>query len=410
MNTPWRELWSLQPGVTYLNHGSFGPSPKTVVAARNDWMQRLESEPMDFFVRQLEGHLDAARQRLGEFVGTSGDNLVFVDNATFGMNIVARNFPLESGDEVLANDHEYGAVLRIWRHACQCRNAQLVVQRLPQQLASADEVVETLFAGVTPRTKLVVVSHVTSPTAVVLPLQKICRRAKELGLPVCVDGPHAPAAIPVEIDRLGCDFYMASCHKWMCGPFGSGFLYVHPRRQRSLEPSVISWGRSLSGRPAAWQDEFVWSGTRDYSAFLAVPAAIEFLEQGAWRENAGTADSRDANGINRFREWSHHLARYAREQIVGLTGLEPIIPDSTEWYGSMIALPLPETVEEPREGHMHPLQTRLWEKHRIEVPIINWRGRRWIRVSCHLYNDQNDIDRLVAALRNELSASTMAQI
>lgn len=403
MSKAWRNLWNIQPGVTYLNHGSFGPSPNVVIAARNEWMQRLESEPMDFFVRQLEGHLDQARQRLGEFAGTRGDNLVFVDNATFGMNIVARNFPLAPGDEVLANNHEYGAVLRIWRQTCQSRNAQLVVQQLPEVLTSADEVVASLFSGVTVRTKLIVVSHVTSPTAVILPLAQICRRARELGIPVCVDGPHAPAAVPIEIDRLGCDFYMASCHKWLSAPFGSGFLFVAPRRQQNLEPSVISWGRSLSGRPGTWQDEFVWSGTRDYSAFLAVPAAIDFLKQGNWRSVAAAAAERQPDGVDLFRDWSHGLARNARRRIVELTGLEPIIPDSAEWYGSMIALPLPASVAEPVEGHMHPLQKQLWERHQIEVPIVHWRGRRWIRVSCHLYNDESDIDRLVVALRDEIS-------
>src|SRR5262245_30076601 len=213
-STPWRDLWSLRPGVTYLNHGSFGPAPKTVLAARQDWTERLEAEPMAFFVRQLEGHLEQARDRLGRFVGTKGEHLVFVDNATFGMNIIANSFPLAAGDEVLATDHEYGAVLRIWRKACQKAGANLVVQRLPERFTSADEVVETLFAGATPRTKLLVVSHVTSPTAVILPVERICRRAREGGIPVCIDGPHAPAAVPVEIDRLGCDFYTASCHKW----------------------------------------------------------------------------------------------------------------------------------------------------------------------------------------------------
>ena len=410
----WRSHWSLRPGVTYLNHGSFGPSPRVVSEARQAWTDRLESEPMDFLVRQMEEHLDAARDCLGKFVGTHGRNLVFVDNATFGMNVVAHSFPLTAGDEVLATDHEYGAVLRIWRQQCQKTGATLIVRKLPARLDSIDELIETLFAAVTARTRLIVVSHVTSPTAVILPVREICAKAKTLGLAVCIDGPHAPAAVDVTIDKFGCDFYAASCHKWLSAPFGSGFLYVHPRWQGKARPNIVSWGHSLSGRPANWSDEFTWSGTRDPAAFLAVPAAIEFLEglnravaaepqsATARREASfGAGDTR--SGVDYFRRWSHDLVRYAREQIVRLTGLEPLVPDSPEWYGTMIALPLPDAVREPHEGHMHPLQQALWDRHQIEVPIVDWQGRRFVRVSCHLYSDRGDVDRLVDALRGLLS-------
>lgn len=378
-----RHAWNLRRGVTYLNHGSFGPAPRPVLAARQAWFERLESEPMDFLVRHMEQHIETARNRLGQFAGTQGDNLCVVDNATFGMNIVASSFPLVPGDEVLATNHEYGAVLRIWRRVCQRAGATLRVQALPDPIVSDDQVVDAFLQGVTPRTKLIVVSHVTSPTAIILPVRKICAGARQLGVRVCIDGPHAPAAVPLELDRLDCDFYTASCHKWLSAPIGSGFLYAHPRSRSLLKPLVVSWGESLSGRRASWLDEFTWSGTRDPSAFLSVPAAIEFLE---------------TVGLETFREQTHGLARYAREQMARLTGLAPLVPDSREWYGPMIALPLPASVGEPPTGHMHPLQVALWEQHQIEVPIVNWHGRRFIRVSCHLYNDEADIDRLVEAL------------
>jgi len=245
--SPYLDLWALRPGVTYLNHGSFGPSPKAVTANRQEWIERLESEPMDFFVRQMEGHLDEARKRLGDVVGTSGDNLVFVDNATFAMNIVAASFPLATGDEVLATNHEYGAVLRIWREQCQAAGARLVVQKLPEKFDAADEVAAALIAGANSRTKLIVVSHITSPTALILPVAEICRQAKSRGIPVCIDGPHALAAVPVNLTQLDCDFYCASCHKWLSAPFGSGFLYIRPRWKQTIRPVVVSWGDSLSG-------------------------------------------------------------------------------------------------------------------------------------------------------------------
>lgn len=362
---------------------------------------------MDFFMRQFDRRLEDARERLAAFVGCRAGHLLFVDNATFGMNVVARTVPLAAGDEVLMTDHEYGAVLRIWRQRCQAMGASLVIGKLPQPLTAADEVVAELFAGATPRTKLLVVSHVTSKTAVILPLRKICARARELGIPVCVDGPHAPAMVPVEIDRLGCDFYAASCHKWLSAPFGSGFLYVHPRWQQSAQPSIVSWGRTLSGQSSGWMDDFIWSGTRDPSAFLAVPAAIEFLEDllaGDSREIAEIGgDPATVDGIQVFRDHGHALAQQARLQISEFTGLEPLVPDSPEWHGTMISLPLPDSVREAPAEYMHPLQEALWEKFRIEVPVVNWQGRRFIRVSCHLYNSATDIDYLTDALRALLS-------
>ncbi len=429
-NSPFRALWALRPGVTYLNHGSFGPSPRAVTSARQKWIEALESEPMDFLVRQLEGHLERARRRLGEVIGTSGDNLIFVDNATFAMNIVATSFPLAPGDEVLATNHEYGAVLRIWRERCRKAGAKLVVQKLPESFVESAEVVAEFLRGATDRTRLIVVSHITSPTALILPVGEICRRAKERGVCVCVDGPHALAAIPVDIDRLGCDFYCASCHKWLSAPFGSGFLYVHPRWKQTVQPVVMSWGNSLSGRPPSWQDEFIWSGTRDPSAFLTVPAAIEFLAHlapGPSGVDAGSAAARGevvrprgnppesawlpavpggVAGIGLFRQISGELVDHARRKITAVTQLEPIGTPARQWYATMITLPLPEMVKEAPQGHIHPLQAALWERFQIEAPVVNWNGRRHIRVSCHLYNDEQEIDRLVAALKELLEDGT----
>jgi isopenicillin-N epimerase len=405
---PWRGEWALRQGVTYLNHGSFGPAPQIVVAAREKWSARLQREPMDFLVRQLEGALDATRERLAKFINTRSDHLAFVDNATVGMNVVARSVSLGLGDEVLLTDHEYGAVQRIWRRRCQETGATFTVCKLPQPIESVGQIVEALQDSMTPRTKLLVVSHVTSPTALILPVREICARAREQGISVCIDGPHAPAAVPIDLEALGCDYYAASCHKWLSAPFGSGFLYVHPRRQSELAPSIVSWGRSLSGRPGNWKDEFNWTGTRDPAPWLAIADAIAFLQKLSLSprdddvEGGNEVDSEPPQGVKLFREYSHQLASYARRKIVELTGLAPFLPDTQDWYGTMIALPLPEGVRPVTDGHMHPLQEALWEKHQIEVPIVTWRGSCYIRVSCHLYNDVADIDRLTSALRDLL--------
>jgi isopenicillin-N epimerase len=375
-----RRHWLLRPDVIYLNHGAFGPSPRRVLEARRQWAERLAGDPWDFLARQMAGHLAEARARLGRFVGAGGDDLIFVENATVGMNIVAASTPLAPGDEVLATNHEYGAVLRLWDRACTRSGAQLVIHPLTVPFTSGEQVVESLMSAVTPRTRLLVFSHVSSPTAVILPAAEICRAARDRGLMVCIDGPHAPVQVPLNISALDCDYYTASCHKWLAAPFGSGFLYVHPRVQSRVQPVVVSWGHTPGESAFSWRDEFIWTGTRDPTAFLAVPAAIEFIE---------------SLGLDEFRRRTHALARQAREQITALTGLEPLTPDEHRWFGSMASLPLPP-------GEAQPLQDALWQRFGIEVPIFAWGEQRLVRVSCHAYNTAQEVERLVDALRTVL--------
>jgi isopenicillin-N epimerase len=377
----WRDEWSIRADTTYLNHGSFGPTPRAVRDCQLGWQQWMVSQPMDFFVRQFEPAWLESRRRLSQFVGTSADNLAFVENSTAGMNVVASTFSLQPDDEVLLTDHEYGAVQRIWRRACQmARAADPVFAALPKKIEAADQVVDAIFSAATERTRLIIVSHVTSPTAIILPIRQIGDEARRRGIAVCVDGPHAPAQVLLAQDELPCDFYTASLHKWLSAPLGSGFLYVAPRWQDRVRTPVLSWGRVAPTKPSAWWEEFVWTGTRDSSAYLAVPAAIELLER---------------VGLENFRARTHHLARYARQRLVELIGLEPQIPDSAQWYGSMVSVPLPP-------GDARALQKDLWQDHGIEVPVIDHNGGRSIRVSCHLYNSRSDIDILVTALSSLL--------
>jgi isopenicillin-N epimerase len=380
-----RSEWTIPDDVTYLNHGSFGPSPKSVQAVRAEWTARLEAQPMDFFLRRMEPALDDAAAALGRFVGADPRDLVFVDNATTAMNVVAESLPLAPGDEVLLNDHEYGAVRRIWQRACDRRQARVACATIPTPIQSVDDVVEPLFAVVTPRTKLIVISHVTSPTAIVFPVDEICRRAREQGIPVCIDGPHAVAMRPVNLRQLGATFYCASLHKWLSAPFGSGFLHVDRKWQSKLVVPALSWGRSLSGQPARWQDEWNWQGTRDPAPFLAVPAAIEFLER---------------IGLEQFRRHGHELARTARQRIAELfPETQPLTADDENYYGPMVTVPLGDAPSmRPAPNAWDPWQQVLWDRHGIEVPIVDWHGRRHIRVSAHLYNSAADIDRLMAAL------------
>ncbi|WP_157605477.1 aminotransferase class V-fold PLP-dependent enzyme [Schlesneria paludicola] len=405
---PPRMAWSIPDDVVYLNHGSFGATPVVVQEAREDWSRRLARQPMEFFLKQMEPALDAAAAALGKLIRADPRDLVLVDNATVAMNIVAENIALAAGDEVILNDHEYGAVVRIWRQKCEEAGARLVIVRLgdvsggdpdssePEsvrttRLTQVEDIVEPILNAVTDRTRLIVVSHVTSPSAILFPVAEICRRAKSLGVPVCVDGPHAIAMQDVDLRKIDCDFYCASLHKWLSAPFGSGFLFVRRARQSTLRGHMTSWGRSLGGFPARWQDQLNWLGTRDPAALLAVPSAIQFLEK---------------VGLAQFRERTHELARTTREKLETVLGQPAWIPDSPEWYGSMIAVPLSARIAKKRKPNsMHPLQRSLCEEFQIEVPITECRGTSLMRVSCHLYNTHGEIDRLMAALDELIPAS-----
>ena len=353
----FKSLWSIDPATTYLNHGSFGPSPIVVQEARAEWTRQLEAQPMEFFCQRMEDELTAASKEVGNFVGAPGGNILLVENATVGMNIAATAIALEAGDEVVLGDHEYGAVQRIWKRKCESAGARVVTAELPSQLVDVTGIVDAIMAGVTDRTRVIVVSHVTSQTAVILPVKEICAAARSRGVPVCIDGPHAIAMQPLHIKDIGCDFYAASCHKWLCAPFGSGFLYVHPRHHPKLEPVHTSWGGSIAGYDKSWKDDFNWIGTRDPAAVLSISAAIRFMNR---------------VGLDCFREHGHNLVKAARDRAVEELGAVCLHPDSAEWYGTMVtlSLPRPDGWVPATHGKVDALQRILRDKYRIEAPVF----------------------------------------
>lgn len=384
-----RGLWDLDPATTYLNHGSFGPSPLPVQQAREAWSRRLERQPMRFFCQEMEALLEETAGVLADFLKTKADRLALVDNATIAMNVVAESVDLRSGDEVLLTDHEYGAVRNIWNRACSRSGARVVVAELPFP-PHPQGVVEAIASRLSEQTRLLVVSHVTSATACILPVQQICELARQHGIQVCVDGPHAIAMLDVRLDELGCDYYCASCHKWLCAPFGSGFLWVHPRHQASVRCPIISWGGSIAGRPACWKDRINWLGTRDPAPLLAISSAVQFFS---------------ADRLDRFRAHSHDLLCGVRRELLRLPGVGSFCTPTESDFISMcgVELPRPAGWKPGYHGHPDPLQLKLRQDHGIEVPVGSWNGRRFLRVSAHLYNTRQDMDRLLQATRQDLS-------
>lgn len=369
-----RDVFLLDPTWTFLNHGSFGACPRPVFEAYQRLQLELERQPVAFLEREYQDRLDAARSKLAEYVGADLDGLVFVRNTTAGVNAVARSLDLRPGDEVLTTNHEYGACVLTWQVVCRAAGARLVVAELPDPLVDPDSVVAALDAAAGERTRVVFVSHLASMTAAVLPVAAICRWARQRGVMSVIDGAHVPGQLALDLGTLGADAYVGNCHKWLCAPKGSAFLWVAEWLREHIEPLVVSWGCE-EGAPFAARHS--WGGTHDPAAALAVPTAIAFQARLRW------------DGV---RERGHALAARLQDTLVARFGLAPLYT-GPQWHAQMISVPVPWPTDEVGE-----LQRRLRENARIEIPVISWGGRTLVRASFQGYNDGHDLDRLVQAL------------
>jgi isopenicillin-N epimerase len=378
-----KKYFLLDPKITHLNHGSFGATPKPIFKEYQRWQLELEKQPVAFLGRRITGLMAESRAVLGQYLGTHADNLVYTQNVTISLNTIARSLDLGPGDEVLASDHEYGAMDRTWHFLSKEYGFTYINQ--PVQLTLRADFIESFWRGVTPRTKVIFLSHLTSPTAIIFPIAEIIQRARAAGVLTIIDGAHVAGQLPLHLDSLGADFYGGNLHKWLCAPKGAGFLYARPEAQKLLKPLVVSWGYEpeVPG-PSAFVDQHEWVGTRDPAAFLSVPAAIRFQQEQAWDE---------------VRSACHQLACYAQDEICSLTGLSPLhaLRQTETWFAQMTAAPLPSITD------IAALKTRLYDEYRIEVPLISWNNHKLIRVSVQGYNTKKDIDHLVRALSILLS-------
>jgi isopenicillin-N epimerase len=400
MPSPYAAAWTLEPGLDFLNHGSFGATPRVVLEAQSTWRARMEAEPVRFFVRDLEGLLDEARSALADFLGASVDDLAFVPNATAGFNAILRSLRFESGDELLTTDHAYNAAKTTLEYVAQQSGARVVIAPVPFPLRDPAEVVATVLAAVTPRTTLALLDHVTSPTALMFPIARLVRELDDRGVDTLVDGAHAPGMVDLDLEGLGATYYTGNLHKWVCAPKGSGFLWVRPDRRHAIRPMAISHGaNSPRVDRSRFHLEFDWTGTADPSPYLAVPAALQLgatLLPGGWPA---------------LQARNHELALAARDLLCEAVGIEPPTPD--EMVGSMISVPLaenaPGTYVPGIDLYGDPIHDALLERG-TQVVVAPWPqrpdGRAWrrlIRVSAAAYNDRDQMERLAALLREILA-------
>ena len=394
MTQELKNHWPLDPKIAFLNHGSFGSCPLAVLDFQKALRDRMERQPVQFLVRDLEPMLDQARAALAQFAGARTEDLVFVPNATSGVNTVLRSLPFAPGDEWLVTDHEYNACRNALEFAAIRAGAKVVVARVPFPFQSAGQIVEAIMERVTPRTRLALIDHVTSQTGVILPVERLVKELAARGVDTLVDGAHGPGMVPLLLDQLGAAYYTGNCHKWLCAPKTAALLHVRADRQQFIHPLSISHGlTSPRTDRSRFQIEFAWTGTLDPTACLSVPEALRFMEKlvpGGWPA---------------IMTRNHELALEGRRILCQALKIDAPCPDNC--IGSMASVLLPDARQNQRAApplYIDPLQDRLLARHGIEVPVISWPGfpKRLLRISAQLYNSREQWSLLAEALRQEL--------
>lgn len=374
----YKSLFLLDPSFTFLNFGSFGACPKPIFEEYQKWQLELEREPVQYIAFNGPANMKKSREALAGFVNCHADDLVYTPNPTFAINIIAKNLDLKEGDEVLSTNLEYGAMDRTWNYYCGLKKAKFVRQSITLPLTTKEYFIEQFWKGYTPRTKAIFISQITSATGLILPVKEICDRARELGLITIVDGAHVPAHVKLDLSELKADAYTGACHKWMMTPKGSSFLYVKKELQEQLDPLVVSWGYHADyPSDSQFIDYHQFNGTRDFSAYLTIPKAIQFMKEHDWWNVAAGCRKMVRDNAVRFCE---------------LLETAPLCPVTEEFLGQMISLPIKTTDPEK-------LQRKLFEEYQIEIPVMKQEGNAYIRYSINAFNSQSDLDRLYDSLK-----------
>ena len=372
--------WMLESGVDFLNHGSFGAVPRVVFEAQTEWRRRIEAAPVEVIARRRLELIDAAKQPVGRWLGMRGADFGLVTNATEGVNAVLHSLRFGPGDELLTTSHVYNAVRQAMKFTCTRSGAEYREVELPAAVQSPAEIADAVVGAVTDRTRLLVIDHVTSPTATIFPVGQITRACAARGVDVLVDGAHAPGMIPLDIEAIGAAYYAGNLHKWALAPRGAAFLWVRPDRQAGIHPAVISHHYN-----EGFCREFSWQGTRDFSAWLAVPRALEFTAQ---------------LGGDAVRGHNHAMAVWAHQLLCERLNVpQPLTPLDGSMLGSMAAVPLPARLAALGDDQLESLQQALYTRHRLEVPLMRLNATTLLlRVSCQVYNNPGQYERVAEVI------------
>jgi isopenicillin-N epimerase len=379
----------IDPKITYLNFGSFGACPKPVFADYQNWQLLLEREAVQFIAFNNVANLKTSREALASYIHCDADDLVYVTNPSYAVNIIAKSLELNEGDEILSTNIEYGALDRTWNYYCNKSKAKYIRQPIELPVTSKEAIIEQFWKGYNERTKAIFISQITSSTALILPVKEICAMAKERGLLTIVDGAHVPGQIPLDLSQLQADIYTGACHKWMMTPKGCSFLYVKKAFQPLFDPLVVSWGyNSAAPSHSQFLDYHQMQGTRDFSAFLTVPKAIEFMKENNWQQIAADCRKLVKDNVSRFCD---------------LLGSKPLCPVTDEFLGQMCSIPIKTQAPEK-------LQRHLFEKYSIEIPVMRQDNHVFIRYSINAFNTQEDLDKLYTALQEIIKEGGLLQV
>jgi len=379
-----REKWMLDPKITYLNHGCFGARSKKVFTAQLQRLQQFEADPIGMLDRRGKELINHAKSILGPFIGAKPENFGFVTNATGGVNAVLRSLKLNPGDEILTTNHVYNAVRKTMNHLAERAGGKAIELRLPFPIHSEKEIITAFTEAINDRTRLVILDHISSPTALLFPVERIVDLCNSRGVDVLIDGAHAPGMVDLDIESLNPSYYTGNLHKWVCAPRGAAFLWVRPDRQKEIHPTTISHFLD-----EGFANEFAWQGTRDITPWLCVEDALTDMSQIGWE---------------RIRSHNHHLAVWTQQFLTHKWQVESTTPLDGSMLGSMTTIPLPEKLHKYHTAEQ--LQSILLSEYKIEIPIIDWDSRWWIRVSCQIYNTSDEIHHLASAI-NELLANEL---
>lgn len=375
----YKSIFQLNPEITFLNFGSFGATPRSITEDYRKWQDLLEYEPVQFMAVQGPKYLEESRKALGKFIGCHHDDLVYVMNPSYAINIIAKSLRLNPGEEILTTDLEYGAMDKTWNYYSQKHGYVYRRQKISLPLTSKEEFLHEFWKGYNDKTRVVFIGQITSSTALIFPVKEICEKAKELGLITIVDGAHVPGHIDLDLSQLKADIYTGACHKWMMTPKGCSFLYVKREMQAMFDPLLISWGyQSAMPSHSRFIDYHQQQGTRDFSAFLTVPAAISFMHANRWTDVATHCRNVVQRNVMPFCE---------------LLDTQPLAPVGDEFFGQMCSLQIQS--KEPLQ-----LKTLLYEKYRIEIPVMVHDDKIFIRFSIQAFNTQDDLDTLYRALKS----------